>query len=287
MSPRAPRAVDVTAGGPVGAARAASGGGRPGPSLAAEPLLRLEGLSLSFRGITAVADLDLALTAGAIMAIVGPNGAGKTSVLNCISGFYRPQAGRIRFRGRDITEVPTSRRAGLGIARTFQNVEIYSGMSVVDVIMAGRHLHMRSGLIACGTFLGAAKREEVQNREWVEHLIDFLELGPYRTAVAGALPAGIQKRVALGRALAMEPILLLLDEVTSGMSVEEKRDIARFIGEARADRDITVLLIEHDLSFVGGMAEQVLVMDYGRRIAEGPPEQVLRMPEVVAAYVGE
>jgi branched-chain amino acid transport system ATP-binding protein len=249
-------------------------------------LLALEGLSLSFRGIKAIDALDGEVERGAMLAIVGPNGAGKTSVLNCISGFYRPQAGRIRFDGRDITETPTHRRAALGIARTFQNVEIYSGMTVVDVILSGRHLHMTSDLLRAGLFVGPCRREEVRNREEVERIVDFLELGSYRSAVAGALPAGIQKRVALGRALAMEPTLLLLDEVTSGMSIEEKRDMARFIGEARAERGLTVLLIEHDLSFVIGMADRMLVMDYGRKIAEGPPEEVLRKPEVVAAYVG-
>ncbi len=251
------------------------------------PLLQIEALSLSFRGIRAVDALDCEVEAGAIAAIVGPNGAGKTSVLNCVSGFYRPQGGRIRFAGRDITRTPTHRRPALGIARTFQNVEIYSGMTVVDVILAGRHLHMKSNLITAGIFVGPCRREEVANREVVEQLIDFLELGPYRSEVAGTLPAGIQKRVALGRALAMEPRLLLLDEVTSGMSVEEKRDMARFIGDARAEHGIAVLLIEHDLSFVVGVAERVLVMDYGRKIADGVPEDVLRMPAVVTAYVGE
>lgn len=250
-------------------------------------LLEIDGLSLSFRGIKAVDGLDCVVERGAMLAIVGPNGAGKTSVLNCVSGFYRPQAGRIRFAGRDITRLATHRRAGLGIARTFQNVEIYTGMTVVDVILAGRHLHMRSNLLTAGLFVGPCRREEIEHREAVEHLIDFLELGPYRSAVAGSLPAGIQKRVALGRALAMAPSLLLLDEVTSGMSVEEKRDIARFIQESRAEHDITVVLIEHDLTFVVGMADRVLVMDYGRKIAEGPPDEVLRKPEVVAAYVGE
>lgn len=249
--------------------------------------LAIEGLSLAFRGITAIEGLDCDVGRGTMLAIVGPNGAGKTSVLNCVSGFYRPQRGRIVFDGRDITRTPTRRRAALGIARTFQNVEIYSGMTVADVILSGRHVHMRSGLLAAGLFLGPCRREEIRNREVVERLIDFLELGPHRTAVAGTLPAGIQKRVALGRALAMEPMLLLLDEVTSGMSVEEKRDMARFIGEARAEHTTTVLLIEHDLSFVVGMADRVLVMDYGRKIAEGRPEEVLRRPEVVAAYVGE
>jgi branched-chain amino acid transport system ATP-binding protein len=250
-------------------------------------LLELEGVSLSFRGIRAVDGLDCVVERGAMLAIVGPNGAGKTSVLNCVSGFYRPQEGRIRFDGRDITHLATHRRAGLGIARTFQNVEIYSGMTVVDVILAGRHLHMRSNLVTAGLFVGPCRREEIEHREAVERLIDFLELGPYRSAMAGALPAGIQKRVALGRALAMGPALLLLDEVTSGMSVEEKRDIARFVQEARAEQDITVVLIEHDLTFVVGMADRVLVMDYGRKIAEGPPEEVLRRPEVIAAYVGQ
>lgn len=250
-------------------------------------LLSLDGVSLSFRGIKAIDGLDCHVERGAMVGIVGPNGAGKTSVLNCISGFYRPQAGRIHFDGRDITDTPTHRRAALGIARTFQNVEIYSGMTVVDVILAGRHLHMKSDLLRAGLFVGPCRREEIAHRTEVERLIDFLELGPYRTAVAGALPAGIQKRVALGRALAMEPTLLLLDEVTSGMSVEEKRDMARFIAEARAERGLTVLLIEHDLSFVVGMADRILVMDYGQKIAEGPPEEVLRQPEVVAAYVGE
>lgn len=250
-------------------------------------LLAADALTLAFRGIVAVAEVTFSVEHGEIMAIVGPNGAGKTSVLNCISGFYRPQHGRIHFDGDDVTDMATHRRAALGIARTFQNVEIYSGMSVVDVIMAGRHVHMRRGLLACGLFAGPARSEEVRHREWVERLIDFLELGPYRTSIAGALPGGIQKRVALGRALAMEPRLLLLDEVTSGMSVEEKRDMARFIKEAHAERGLTVLLIEHDLSFVTGMADRVLVMDYGRTIAEGPPEAVLRTPEVIAAYVGE
>jgi branched-chain amino acid transport system ATP-binding protein len=250
-------------------------------------LLTADALTLAFRGIVAVAEVSFSVEGGEIMAIVGPNGAGKTSVLNCISGFYRPQRGRIHFDGHDVTDMATHRRAALGIARTFQNVEIYSGMSVIDVIMAGRHVHMRRGLVACGVFAGPGRSEEVQHREWVEHLIDFLELGPYRTAIAGALPGGIQKRVALGRALAMEPRLLLLDEVTSGMSVEEKRDMARFIKESHAERGLTVLLIEHDLSFVGGMADRVLVMDYGRAIAQGPPETVLRTPEVIAAYVGE
>jgi branched-chain amino acid transport system ATP-binding protein len=252
-----------------------------------EPLLALEEISLSFRGIKAIDRLDARLDRGAMLAIVGPNGAGKTSVLNCVSGFYRPHAGRIRFAGRDITPVPTHRRAALGIARTFQNVEIYSGMTVVDVLLAGRHLHMKSNLVTAGLFVGPCRREEVTHREEVERLIDFLELGPYRSAVAGALPAGIQKRVALGRALAMAPTLLLLDEVTSGMSVEEKRDMARFIHDARTEQGITVVLIEHDLTFVVGMADRVLVMDHGRKIAEGPPDDVLRTPEVVAAYVGE
>ena len=250
-------------------------------------LLSIENLSLSFRGITAIDGLDCRVDRGALLGIVGPNGAGKTSVLNCISGFYRPQQGRIVFSGHDITDMPTHRRAALGIARTFQNVEIYSGMTVVEVILSGRHLHMNSDLLRAGLFVGPCRSDEIRNRDTVERLIDFLELGPYRSAVAGILPAGIQKRVALGRALAMEPSLLLLDEVTSGMSVEEKRDMARFIGEARAEHGMTILLIEHDLSFVGSMAERVLVMDYGRKIAEGPPEDVLRAPEVVAAYVGE
>ena len=249
--------------------------------------LAIEGLSLTFRGIRAIDELDCSIPRGAILGIVGPNGAGKTSVLNCISGFYRPQPGRIMFNGCDITHTPTHRRAALGIARTFQNVEIYSGMTVVDVILSGRHLHMRSNLLTAGLFVGPCRREEIQNREEVERLMDFLELGPYRRAVAGTLPAGIQKRVSLGRALAMNPTLLLLDEVTSGMSVEEKRDMARFIGEVRAEHGTTILLVEHDLSFVVGIAERALVMDYGRKIAEGLPEEVLRRPEVVAAYVGE
>jgi branched-chain amino acid transport system ATP-binding protein len=251
-----------------------------------EVLLGLEGVTLSFRGIMAIDRLDCEVERGAMVAIVGPNGAGKTSVLNCVSGFYRPQAGRIRFGGRDITGMPTHRRAALGIARTFQNVEIYSGMTVVDVILAGRHLHMRSNLLSAGLFVGPCRREELAGRAEVERLIDFLELGRYRSAVAGALPAGIQKRVALGRALAMAPILLLLDEVTSGMSVEEKREMARFIQDARAEHGLTVVLIEHDLSFVVGMADRILVMDYGRKIADGAPDDVLRKPEVVAAYVG-
>jgi len=242
---------------------------------------------LRFGGVVALAGVSLAIPAGRIFAIIGPNGAGKTSLLNAFSGLYPVTRGRLLFEGRDITRLRPHRIARLGIARTFQNIELFKGMSVLDNLMLGRHVHMKSGLLASGLYWGAAQREEVLNREIVEDVIDFLEIEAIRKRVVGTLAYGLQKRVELGRALALQPRLLLLDEPMAGMNIEEKEDMARFILDINEERNVTVVLIEHDMGVVMDISDYVAVLNFGKLIGEGTPDEVRRNPDVIHAYLGQ
>ncbi|PZF83354.1 ABC transporter ATP-binding protein [Jiangella anatolica] len=249
------------------------------------PALRVQDLCLSFAGVKTLQSVSFDVPTGALASLIGPNGAGKTSLVNCLTGYYRPDSGRIEALGRNLTGLRPDRVARAGIVRTYQNVGLFGGLSVADNLLAGRHLRMRSGLLAGGLSLPWCTREELAEREVVEDLLALLEIGHLRTVPAGRLPYGLQKRVELGRALAMEPALLLLDEPMAGMNLGEKRDMVRLIRGAR-DRGVTVLLIEHDMSVVMGVSDVVAVLDFGHLIAYGPPDQVSHDPAVVAAYLG-
>jgi branched-chain amino acid transport system ATP-binding protein len=243
-------------------------------------------VSKKFGGVTAVRDVSLAVPRGAIVSIIGPNGAGKTSLVNMISGFYRPSAGNIALEDHEITRMRPHRIAALGIARTFQNIALFSGLSVLDNIMLGRHVHMRSGVLSSVIYWGLAQREEVAHRERCEEIIDFLRLQDLRKQPSGSLAYGLRKRVELGRALALEPRLLLLDEPMGGMNQEEKEDMARFLLDVNQERGVTLLLVEHDMGVVMDISDEVVVLDRGRRIAAGRPEAVQTDPAVIAAYLG-
>ena len=251
-------------------------------------ILSVEDVTLAFGANAALSGVSFDVRRGEIRAIIGPNGAGKTSILNCISGFYRPQQGRILFKGdTDLTATPTDRIAALGLARTFQNIALYTGLSTLDNLMAARHIHMKQSALASMLYWGPARSEEVQHRQVVEEIIDFLEIAHIRKSVVGALPYGLRKRVELGRALAMEPELLLLDEPMAGMNLEEKEDMARFILDIYERRGITIVLIEHDMGLVMDISDRVVVLDFGRVIADGPPEAIKRDEAVIHAYLGE
>jgi branched-chain amino acid transport system ATP-binding protein len=258
-----------------------------GPVQANPPKLSVQGISLSFGGTQALMDISFEAAQGEILAIIGPNGAGKTSLLNCLNGFYRPSRGHAFFEGVDLTALPPYRIAQLGIARTFQNIALYTGLSTLDNLMAARNIHMRAGFLQCLLYWGPAHREDITHRAVVEEIIDFLEIQHIRKAIVGSLPYGLRKRVELGRALALEPRLLLLDEPMTGMNQEEKEDMARFILDIHELQKCTVLLIDHDMGLVMDIADKVVVLDFGVKIAEAAPGEIRRDPAVIKAYLGE
>lgn len=251
-----------------------------------EVVLRVQDLHLRFGGVQALTGVDLAVHKGEILAIIGPNGAGKTSLLNCVNGFYHPQRGEIYFDGQPITRLPAHRIAALGIARAFQNIALYTGLSTLDNLMAARHVLLKSNFLLSALYFGPALEEELRHRVAVEAIIDFLEIQPIRHKVVGALPYGMRKRVELGRALALEPKLLLLDEPMAGMNVEEKENMARFIIDIQERWGTTTVLVEHDMGVVMDIADRLVVLDFGRKIAEGKPEETRKNPQVIKAYLG-
>jgi branched-chain amino acid transport system ATP-binding protein len=254
-----------------------------------EVILEVNNISLRFGGVKALTDISFDVREHEVRAIIGPNGAGKSSMLNCINGVYAPQEGQITFRGKTFSHMNSRQVAELGVARTFQNLALFKGMSVIDNIMSGRNLLMKTGIFhqaIRNPWFGAAEREESEHREFVEKIIDFLEIQAHRKTPVGRLPYGLQKRVDLGRALAMEPKMLLLDEPMAGMNVEEKQDMSRFILDVNEEYGTTVVLIEHDMSVVMDISDRVVVLDYGKRIGDGTPDEVRANPDVVSAYLG-
>ena len=250
-------------------------------------MLNAEGIGLSFGGIQALQKVDIDVRQGEIFAIIGPNGAGKTSFFNCVNGFYRPQEGSINFKGKEITRLASYRIAELGIARSFQGLQLFDGLNVLDNIMAGRHFHFKTGILSDAIYFGRTRREEIKHRKVVENIIDFLEIETVRKQIVGSLPYGMRKRVDLGRALAAEPKLLLLDEPLAGMNRDEKEDIARFILDISEEMGITIAVVEHDMGLVMDICDRVVVMDFGRKIAEGSPEEIRTNKDVIRAYLGE
>ncbi len=249
--------------------------------------LRVDDISLSFGGIRALQNVSFDIRPGEILAVIGPNGAGKTSLTNCINGFYQPQQGRILLDGRDITHLPPYERAKIGISRTFQNIALYTNATTLDNLMAARHIHMKSNFLTGALFVGPAKREEIEHRKRVEQIIEFLEMESIRKATVGTLSYGLRKRVELGRALALEPSLLLLDEPMAGMNIEEKEDMARFILDIHEREGTTIMLIEHDMGLVMDISHRIVVLDFGQKIGEGTPEEIRQNERVIQAYLGQ
>ena len=251
-----------------------------------EVILDVRNISLRFGGVNALTDISFNVREHEIRAIIGPNGAGKSSMLNCINGVYTPSEGSITFRGQTFSHMNSRQVAEMGVARTFQNLALFKGMSVIDNLMAGRNLKIKSNLFLQALRIGPAAREEVQHRAFVERIIDFLEIQAYRKTPVGQLPYGLQKRVDLGRALAMEPQVLLLDEPMAGMNVEEKQDMCRFILDVNDEFGTTIVLIEHDMGVVMDISDRVVVLDYGKKIGDGTPDEVRQSEEVIRAYLG-
>jgi branched-chain amino acid transport system ATP-binding protein len=261
--------------------------------------IRIQNISLGFGGVKALSDVSIDIRRGEILAVIGPNGAGKTCVLNCLNGFYKPQKGEIYFEGQRITRIRPDKAARLGLARTFQNIELYSGLSTLDNILAARHVLMHQNFLSSALYFGPAHTEEIKHRKVVEDIIDFLEIEAIRKSIVGSLPYGLRKRVELGRALALEPKVLLLDEPMAGMNLEEKEDIARFIIDIFEGQGATypetpvlrdgidcIILVEHDMGVVMDIADRIVVLNFGKKIAEGTPAEIRNNPEVIAAYLG-
>ncbi len=262
-------------------------GGAGVTTRADDALLTVERVSLGFGGLAVLNDVSLGVRPGERVAVIGPNGAGKTSLVNCINGFYHARSGRIVYRRRDITRAAPHEIARLGVGRTFQNIELFTGATVLDNLLLARHRHIRYGLFAAACYYGGAQVEETVHRSRVEEVIDFLELEPIRHATVGGLPYGQRKHVELGRALATDPDLLLLDEPMAGMTIQEKQDMVRFIVDANEALGITILLIEHDMGVVMDVAHRLFVLDFGDLIGEGTPDEVRANPRVLHAYLGE
>ena len=249
--------------------------------------LSIENVTLTFGGLDALSDVSMTIEPNLITSIIGPNGAGKTSMLNCISGFYHPTTGELRYGDKRLSKASPHQVSSMGIARAFQNLELFSGMTVLDNLLLARHQNLHYNVLQAMIFFGKTSKEESKNRQYVEEVIDFMELEPYRNSTVGNLAYGIQKRVEVARALTLGPKLLLLDEPMAGMNIEEKEDMVRFIIDIQKEREATVVLVEHDLGVVMDISDCIYVLDFGEVIGSGTPEEVVKIPKVVEAYIGE
>jgi branched-chain amino acid transport system ATP-binding protein len=251
------------------------------------PVLRCENISLNFGGVVALSDISFEVNKGEILSIIGPNGAGKTCIINSVTGFYRPSKGNIYFEGQDIIGLPPHKVCALGLARTFQNIELFTGLTVLDNLLAARHIYLKKNLLSNCLYFGPCQKEEIKERKIVEDIIDFLEMEAIRKQPVGILPYGQRKRVELGRALALEPKIILLDEPTAGMNLEEKEDIVRFVLDINEEQGTTIILVEHDMDIVMDISDRIVVFDFGTKIAEGVPDEIKKNNRVIKAYLGE